>query len=60
MPVGNLVTEIASVIHQNARDGVVDWQTVTEWALEDDHTAMIGHAAFECTDAAITMEGNNG
>ena len=33
MPVGNLVTEIASVIHQNARDGVVDWQTVTEWAL---------------------------
>jgi len=45
---------------ENAREGDVDWEAVAEWALEDDHTAMIGHAAFECTDAAITMEGNNG
>ena len=24
--------------------------------IEDDHTAMMSHAAFECTDAAITVE----
>jgi len=30
-----VIAQIAAVIHQNAKDGLVDWQSVGEWALEE-------------------------
>ena len=29
------ITQIATIIEQNARDGVIDWENVAQWALEE-------------------------
>ena len=29
------ITQIATIIEQNAKDGVIDWESVAQWALEE-------------------------